>query len=156
MLSIITNCIFMTLKNVPKTVDYVAFFVNLEKVAVLRALKTVAVRPDLKTILYSLIQSFMSLRDVAILPAFILSIFALIGIQLYMGVLRQKCVPTYESFINNSNIGFNISYNFYLKQMNNENELYLLCGNPSRSTKCPNGYVCWKDRVPILDIQGEF
>ncbi|CAF3883861.1 unnamed protein product [Adineta steineri] len=85
MLSIITNCIFMTLKNVPKTVDYVAFFVNLEKVAVLRALKTVAV--------------------------------------LYW----------YE-----------------------KDELYLLCGNPSRSTKCPNGYVCWKDRVPILDIQGEF
>ncbi|CAF0947344.1 unnamed protein product [Adineta steineri] len=68
-----------------------------------------------------------------------------------MGVLRQKCVATYESFINNSNIGFNISYNFYLKQMNNENELYLLCGNPSRSTKCPNGYVGWKDRGESFD-----
>ncbi|CAF1300247.1 unnamed protein product, partial [Adineta steineri] len=206
MLTIITNCIFMTFKNVPETVEYVftgiytfealtkclargfilekytflrdpwnwldfivitiayvAFFVNLGKVAVLRtfrvlrALKTVAVVPGLKTIVSSLIQSFMSLRDVAILSAFILSIFALIGIQLYMGVLRQKCVPTYESFINNSNLS-NISYNFYLKQMDNQtywyekDDIYLLCGNASGSTKCPNGYVCWKDRGDSPDF----
>jgi hypothetical protein len=40
-----------------------------------------------------------------------------------MGVLRQKCVPTYESFLNNSkfsNIGFNMSYESYLKQLDNE------------------------------------
>ena len=43
-----------------------------------------------------------------------------------MGVLRQKCVPTYESFLNNSNfssIGFNMSYKSYLKQMDNESML---------------------------------
>ncbi len=27
-----------------------------------------------------------------------------------------------------------------------ENDLYVLCGNASGSTKCPDGYVCWKDR----------
>ncbi|CAF3386208.1 unnamed protein product, partial [Rotaria socialis] len=27
-----------------------------------------------------------------------------------------------------------------------DNELYRLCGNASGSTKCPAGYVCWKDR----------
>ncbi|CAF4177452.1 unnamed protein product [Rotaria sordida] len=27
-----------------------------------------------------------------------------------------------------------------------ENDIFLLCGNESGSTKCPPGYVCWKDR----------
>jgi hypothetical protein len=38
-----------------------------------------------------------------------------------MGVLRQKCVPTYEAFLNNSNfssIGLNMSYESYLKEIN--------------------------------------
>jgi hypothetical protein len=60
---------------------------------------------------------------VAVLSSFILSIFALVGLQLYMGVLRQKCIPTYESFLNNSNIGFNMSYKFYQKSMENESML---------------------------------
>ncbi|CAF3748620.1 unnamed protein product [Rotaria sp. Silwood1] len=72
-----------------------------------------------------------------------------------MGVLRQKCVPTYESFLNNSNlynIGFNMTYKVYLKEIDNEtywhkeNDIFLLCGNESGSTKCPPGYVCWKNR----------
>ena len=83
---------------------YITFFINLGKVAVLRtfrvlrALKTVAVVPGmpsivdnttrttnflifvgLKTIVNALIQSFMALRDVTILSAFILSIFALVN-----------------------------------------------------------------------------
>ncbi len=43
-----------------------------------------------------------------------------------MGVLRQKCVPTYGSFLNNSNfsnIGFNMSYDSYLTEINNESML---------------------------------
>jgi len=27
-----------------------------------------------------------------------------------------------------------------------ENGNYLLCGNASGATKCPQGYVCWKNR----------
>ncbi|CAF5072245.1 unnamed protein product [Rotaria sp. Silwood1] len=27
-----------------------------------------------------------------------------------------------------------------------QDDLYVLCGNSSGSTKCPDGYVCWKDR----------
>jgi hypothetical protein len=43
-----------------------------------------------------------------------------------MGVLRQKCVPTYESFFNNSNftnIGYNMSYESYEKEIDNESML---------------------------------
>ncbi|CAF1923068.1 unnamed protein product [Rotaria magnacalcarata] len=204
MLTILSNCIFMTLRNAPEvteyiftiiytveastkcvargfilqphtflrdpwnwldfiviTLAYVTFFINLGKVAVLRtfrvlrALKTVAVVPGLKTIVNALIQSFIALRDVAVLSSFILSIFALVGLQLYMGVLRQKCVPTYELFLNNSKISnsrSNTSYDFYLKELDNEtnwyqqDDIYVLCGNSSGSIRCPDGHVCWKDR----------
>ncbi|CAF3236407.1 unnamed protein product [Rotaria socialis] len=204
MLTILTNCIFMTLKNVPETNEYVftiiytlealakcvargfilkkftflrdpwnwldfivitlayiTFFVNLGNVSVLRtfrvlrALKTVAVVPGLKTIVDALIQSLICLRDVTVLSSFILSIFALVGLQLYMGVLRQKCVPTYDSFLNNSDIssiGHNMSYEAYLKEIDNEthwyqeDDIFVLCGNASGSRRCPKGYVCWKDR----------
>ncbi|CAF4243563.1 unnamed protein product, partial [Rotaria sordida] len=111
---------------------YVTFFIDFENVAVLRtfrvlrALKTVAVVPGLKTIVNALIQSFISLRDVSVLSSFILSIFTLIGLQLYMGVLRQKCVPTYESFLHNSNISSiesNMTYAIYLKEIDNEKKV---------------------------------
>ncbi len=39
-----------------------------------------------------------------------------------MGVLRQKCVPTYETFLNNSNmsmIGWNTSYESYKQEIKN-------------------------------------
>ena len=32
------------------------------------------------------------LRDVIVLSVFVLSIFALVGLQIYQGVLKQKCV----------------------------------------------------------------
>ncbi len=40
-----------------------------------------------------------------------------------MGVLRQKCVPNYELISNQynlSNKGFNLSYESYLKHIDNE------------------------------------
>lgn len=46
----------------------------------------------LKTIVGALIQSVKKLSDVMILTVFCLSVFALVGLQLFMGNLRQKCV----------------------------------------------------------------
>lgn len=46
----------------------------------------------LKTIVGALIQSVKKLGDVMILTVFCLAVFALIGLQLFMGNLRQKCV----------------------------------------------------------------
>lgn len=40
----------------------------------------------------ALIQSVKKLSDVMILTVFCLSVFALIGLQLFMGNLRHKCV----------------------------------------------------------------
>lgn len=70
----------------------------------------------LKTIVGAVIESVKNLRDVIILTLFSLSVFALLGLQIYMGVLTQKCIhnfPTdgsfgnltddnYEAFVSNS------------------------------------------------------
>ncbi|CAH1792816.1 unnamed protein product [Owenia fusiformis] len=77
---------------------YVTMFVDLGNLSalrtfrVLRALKTVAVVPGLKTIVGALMEAVRRLRDVMILTIFVLSIFALVGLQIYMGTLKTKCV----------------------------------------------------------------
>lgn len=66
--------------------------------------------PGLKTIVGALIQSVKKLSDVMILTVFCLSVFALIGLQLFMGNLRHKCViwpiNITESHLANGSKGF--------------------------------------------------
>uniref|UniRef100_A0A8C9ZYM1 Sodium channel protein n=1 Tax=Sander lucioperca TaxID=283035 RepID=A0A8C9ZYM1_SANLU len=128
---------------------YITEFVNLGNVSalrtfrVLRALKTISVIPGLKTIVGALIQSVKKLSDVMILTVFCLSVFALIGLQLFMGNLRHKCV------IWPINTTKAIDWNEYIM---NETNFYflpgqldaLLCGNSSDSGRCPEGYTCMK------------
>uniref|UniRef100_A0A3P9QGB2 Sodium channel protein n=1 Tax=Poecilia reticulata TaxID=8081 RepID=A0A3P9QGB2_POERE len=136
---------------------YVTEFVDLGNVSalrtfrVLRALKTISVIPGLKTIVGALIQSVKKLSDVMILTVFCLSVFALIGLQLFMGNLRQKCViwpiNLNGTYLNNGSKGFD--WNEYI---NNDTNFYflpgqldaLLCGNSSDSGRCPEGYMCMK------------
>ncbi|XP_048856300.1 sodium channel protein type 8 subunit alpha-like isoform X5 [Brienomyrus brachyistius] len=136
---------------------YITEFVNLGNVSalrtfrVLRALKTISVIPGLKTIVGALIQSVKKLSDVMILTVFCLSVFALIGLQLFMGNLRQKCViwpiNSTENYLSNGSKGFN--FDEYI--MNDTNFYFLpgqldalLCGNSSDSGRCPEGYTCMK------------
>uniref|UniRef100_A0A8C1K0Q0 Sodium channel protein n=1 Tax=Cyprinus carpio TaxID=7962 RepID=A0A8C1K0Q0_CYPCA len=136
---------------------YVTEFVDLGNVSalrtfrVLRALKTISVIPGLKTIVGALIQSVKKLSDVMILTVFCLSVFALIGLQLFMGNLRQKCViwpfNSTESYLANGSRGFD--FNEYI--MNDTNFYFLpgmldalLCGNSSDAGRCPEGYTCMK------------
>ncbi|XP_037107454.1 sodium channel, voltage gated, type VIII, alpha subunit b isoform X6 [Syngnathus acus] len=136
---------------------YITEFVNLGNVSalrtfrVLRALKTISVIPGLKTIVGALIQSVKKLSDVMILTVFCLSVFALIGLQLFMGNLRQKCVfwpvNTTNMYLSNGSKGFD--WDEYIM---NETNFYfypgqadaLLCGNSSDSGQCPEGFTCMK------------
>ncbi|XP_044534637.1 sodium channel protein type 8 subunit alpha isoform X4 [Gracilinanus agilis] len=136
---------------------YVTEFVDLGNVSalrtfrVLRALKTISVIPGLKTIVGALIQSVKKLSDVMILTVFCLSVFALIGLQLFMGNLRNKCVVWpinfNESFLENGTKGFD-----WEEYINNKTNFYtipgmldpLLCGNSSDAGQCPEGYLCMK------------
>uniref|UniRef100_UPI003AAE2239 sodium channel protein type 4 subunit alpha A n=1 Tax=Centroberyx gerrardi TaxID=166262 RepID=UPI003AAE2239 len=223
MITILSNCVFMTMSNPPawsKTVEYVftgiytfeattkvlsrgfcvgsftflrdpwnwldfmvismayiTEFVDLGNVSalrtfrVLRALKTITVIPGLKTIVGALIQSVKKMVDVMILTVFALAVFALIGLQLFMGNLRHKCVrwpiQTNETFFNstifNDTLSFNntmdfnntaysnSTFDFMEYIVNTENQYFLegspdalICGNSSDAGKCPEGFTCMK------------
>uniref|UniRef100_A0A8B9HND0 Sodium channel protein n=1 Tax=Astyanax mexicanus TaxID=7994 RepID=A0A8B9HND0_ASTMX len=125
---------------------------------VLRALKTISVIPGLKTIVGALIQSVKKLADVMILTVFCLSVFALIGLQLFMGNLRQKCVRSPAHCINNTVPSIYSNSSFYCNNrtwlsvhdfITDEGRLEgakdaLICGNSSDAGKCPDGFECMK------------
>uniref|UniRef100_A0A670JIX7 Sodium channel protein n=1 Tax=Podarcis muralis TaxID=64176 RepID=A0A670JIX7_PODMU len=123
------------------TFAYVTEFVNLGNVSalrtfrVLRALKTISVIPGLKTIVGALIQSVKKLSDVMILTVFCLSVFALIGLQLFMGNLRHKCLIWPVIYF-----CFQTDHFYFLEGQNDA----LLCGNSSDAGQCPEGYMCVK------------
>ncbi|XP_056403819.1 sodium channel protein type 4 subunit alpha isoform X2 [Hyla sarda] len=108
-----------------------------------------------------------------ILTVFCLAVFALIGLQLFMGNLKQKCVywPPPEEAVeyyrnltissmvfddnstlyNDTDMFTNISID-WSQYLNDESNFYrlegaldaLLCGNSSDSGKCPESYTCIK------------
>ncbi|KAM9033891.1 sodium channel protein type 3 subunit alpha isoform 7-T7 [Sarcophilus harrisii] len=153
---------------------YVTEFVNLGNVSalrtfrVLRALKTISVIPGLKTIVGALIQSVKKLSDVMILTVFCLSVFALIGLQLFMGNLRNKCLQwppgnsTFETNItsyynntidiNGTSVNTTMSTFNWKEYIEDKSHFYfldgqndaLLCGNSSDAGHCPEGYICVK------------
>ncbi|XP_055360673.1 sodium channel protein type 4 subunit alpha A [Betta splendens] len=159
---------------------YITEFVDLGNVSalrtfrVLRALKTITVIPGLKTIVGALIQSVKKMVDVMILTVFALAVFALVGLQLFMGNLRHKCVrwpidtnETASGFFNstaefngtvllnntrvNHTLYHNSTFNFQEYIENADNYYYLdgsldalLCGNSSDAGKCPEGFTCMK------------
>ncbi|XP_073078771.1 sodium channel protein type 11 subunit alpha isoform X4 [Manis javanica] len=65
---------------------------SLRTFRVFRALKAISVVSGLKVIVGALLRSVQKLVDVMILTVFCLSIFALVGQQLFMGNLNQRCV----------------------------------------------------------------
>ncbi|XP_028249067.1 sodium channel, voltage-gated, type I-like, alpha [Parambassis ranga] len=110
---------------------------------VLRAFKAISVIPGLKTIVGALFQSVKKLADVMILTVFCLSIFALVGLQLFMGNLKNKCVwipGGNRSEINWNEYLTNESYYYNHPEKNQP----LLCGNSTEAGKCPEGYECHK------------
>uniref|UniRef100_A0A8D2LK26 Sodium channel protein n=1 Tax=Varanus komodoensis TaxID=61221 RepID=A0A8D2LK26_VARKO len=118
---------------------YLGEFIELGNVSVLRmfrvlrALKTISIIPGLKIIVGALIQSVKKLADVMILTVFCLSVFALIGLQLFKGHLRHKCVKNYTEFINQKNY-----------KIKNGTDDFLLCHNSSDGGFCPPKYICLK------------
>nr|XP_057915769.1 sodium channel protein type 4 subunit alpha-like isoform X8 [Doryrhamphus excisus] len=93
-----------------------------------------------------------------ILTVFCLSVFALIGLQLFMGNLRQKCVRSTAHCVNDSlpaNTSFfcnNKTWTSMRHFVSDEDNFYkvegakdaLICGNSSDAGKCPDGFECLK------------
>uniref|UniRef100_A0A3P8U4R8 Sodium channel protein n=1 Tax=Amphiprion percula TaxID=161767 RepID=A0A3P8U4R8_AMPPE len=126
---------------------YLTEFVDLGNVSalrtfrVLRALKTISVIPGLKTIVGALIQSVRKLADVMILTVFCLSVFALIGLQLFMGLLRQKCIRT-QLYLSQILYMVLLIVRFLSDMscyhLSSPSQLFLHC------RKCPDGFDCLK------------
>ncbi|KAI3356207.1 hypothetical protein L3Q82_017458, partial [Scortum barcoo] len=130
---------------------------------VLRAFKAISVIPGLKTIVGALFQSVKKLADVMILTVFCLSVFALIGLQLFMGHLQQKCVRDWTklnlsdvtngtfnktAFVTDTTLAsdsktvifcLSSSGNYYYLPDKRDP---LLCGNSSEAGQCPEGFIC--------------
>eukprot|EP00070_Physeter_catodon_P005004 XP_007110560.2 sodium channel protein type 10 subunit alpha isoform X1 [Physeter catodon] len=139
------------------TLAYVGEAVDLRGISglrtfrVLRALKTVSVIPGLKVIVGALIHSVRKLADVTILTIFCLSVFALVGLQLFKGNLKNKCVKNCTVVNETANYSshekreWNFCHrdpDFYTNKPGTSDPL--LCGNGSDSGHCPEGYFCLK------------
>ena len=138
--------IFMS--YVTLTID-LGSFSALRTFRVFRALKSVAVIPGLKTIVSAIIYSVKNLRDVIILTLFMLAVFALLGLQIYMGVLSQMCIRDLD--IDDSN---HTSWHAWVHNESNwfvsgETNSYILCGNSSGAGTCPEGSTCLQVRCSV-------
>ncbi|XP_029698186.1 sodium channel protein type 2 subunit alpha-like [Takifugu rubripes] len=120
-------------------------------------LKMIPIFPGLKKMLYHFVQSVKRLSCVLILTAFMLCIFATVGLQSFMGNLRQKCISTslfsqnrtsdiyFTSYYVNESTAFN-----YQEYITDPDNIYflpgsldaLVCGNSSDAGTCPEGYMC--------------
>uniref|UniRef100_A0A3Q2V099 Sodium channel protein n=1 Tax=Haplochromis burtoni TaxID=8153 RepID=A0A3Q2V099_HAPBU len=102
---------------------------------VLRAFKAVSVIPGIKAIISALFQSVKKLTDVMSLTVFCLSVFALIGLQLFMGNLKNKCIREdfLKSYLNNTNVTVDFE---------NMSEYLIFLFNAFFFNTCPEGYMC--------------
>ncbi|XP_012789522.2 sodium channel protein type 10 subunit alpha [Sorex araneus] len=130
------------------TLAYVGEAIDLRGVSglrtfrVLRALKTVSVIPGLKVIVGALIHSVRKLADVTILTVFCLSVFALVGLQLFKGNLKNKCLKNCSLLNDMDNYSYETQDDiFYVKNGTNDP---LLCGHGSDAGHCPPGFLCLK------------
>ncbi|BFY98489.1 hypothetical protein BsWGS_01529 [Bradybaena similaris] len=114
---------------------------------VLRALKTISIVPGLKTIVSALLRAFKMMFDVLLLTIFCLMVFAMFGLQLYMGSLRHKCVLQVTGYSDYESL---LTYDEYYAAWvrNPENWYYnryheaIVCGNSTGAGLCPHGYTC--------------
>ncbi|KAM7397221.1 hypothetical protein PAMP_020211 [Pampus punctatissimus] len=139
---------------------YLTVFADLGNVSVMsafraiRILKIIAVVPGLRTTVGTLIQLVKRLMNVFTITVFFLSIFAVVGLLLYMGVLKNKCVLPFPP-VNNQN--YSSYFNIEETESNGsdyENQYHmpghidtLVCGNSTDAGSCPENYICVKTGV---------
>uniref|UniRef100_A0A493SUE3 Sodium channel protein n=2 Tax=Anas platyrhynchos TaxID=8839 RepID=A0A493SUE3_ANAPP len=188
MCTILTNCVFMTMSNPPdwtKNVEYtftgIYTFESLIKIIArgfcledFTFLRDPWNWLDFTVITFcyftdiTVIYLGFCMKSITLLGDVIFIVFALIGLQLFMGNLRNKCLQwppenfTLETNITsqlNSTIGENgtlvnstvapfdwkgyiedESHFYFLEGQNDA----LLCGNSSDAGQCPEGYTCVK------------
>ncbi|XP_050730127.1 sodium channel protein 60E-like isoform X4 [Eriocheir sinensis] len=116
---------------------------------VLRALKTVSIMPGLKTIINALLNSIKQLVEVMTLTVFCLMVFALFALQVYMGVLKNKCVRSIRGNVTGEEwrAWRDNSKNWFIENGTNHPDIGFprLCGNATGARVCPEGFSCLPD-----------
>ncbi|NXD20249.1 SCN2A protein, partial [Spelaeornis formosus] len=91
-----------------------------------------------------------------ILTVFCLSVFALIGLQLFMGNLKNKCLfwpsensTAFEKYVVPYFNGTGFDWTAYINEESHFYRLegakdFLLCGNSTDAGKCPEDFICVK------------
>ncbi|NXF07816.1 SCN2A protein, partial [Smithornis capensis] len=91
-----------------------------------------------------------------ILTVFCLSVFALIGLQLFMGNLKHKCLfwppkntSAFEKYLAPYFNGTQFAWDAYIEEKSHFYRLegakdFLLCGNSTDAGKCPEDFICVK------------
>lgn len=107
----------------------------------------------MKTIVGAVIDSVKNLKDVVVLTLFSLSVFSLLGLQIYMGQLTQKCIlngpknmTDIEWFVWSSNKSHWVP--------DPDAEIfgaYRLCGNATGAQSCPSDHTCLQGFGPNPD-----
>ncbi|XP_074521311.1 sodium channel protein type 4 subunit alpha B-like [Halichoeres trimaculatus] len=125
---------------------------------VARILKLLPLIPGMKSTVTAVFQSAKRLAGVTVMTMFFLSIFALIGQQIFMGNLKHRCfvwpINLTDVYLSNGTSGFD--YHEYLQNETNQYFLpsspnylqgprdSLVCGNSSDAGICPEGFTCLK------------
>ncbi|XP_025077550.1 sodium channel protein 1 brain-like isoform X2 [Pomacea canaliculata] len=145
---ILTALITIVIEQVDSTVS-VGNLQGMRTFRVLRALKTVSILPGLKTIVNALLRAFRMLLEVIILTLFCLMIFALIALQVYKGVLRNKCVQNIDNDTYNQVEVYSEFYAAWVRNSSNwqldDSGDFQICGNVTGSGACQVNYTCLED-----------
>lgn len=115
----------------------------------LRILKIIPLNHGLQSIVVTLVQCLKKLLGAIVLALFFLTVSSLLGMGLFMGNLKHKCVRWPQED------GNDVLYNGTGSQyhiLERENFYYmegaryaLLCGNKTDAGLCPEGYMCVKE-----------
>ncbi|XP_048201255.1 sodium channel protein type 7 subunit alpha [Perognathus longimembris pacificus] len=115
----------------------------------LRVLKIIPLNQGLNCLVGTLICGLKKLIGAITLTLLFLSVFSLLGMGLFMGNLKHKCVHWPQENETQHNRTGNPYYireteHFYYM----EGDRYaLLCGNRTDAGQCPEGYVCVKEGI---------
>uniref|UniRef100_S4RRY1 Sodium channel protein n=1 Tax=Petromyzon marinus TaxID=7757 RepID=S4RRY1_PETMA len=122
------------------------FLPGLSALRAFRALKMIAILPALKTIVGAIFKSAGLLLNVMLLMIFALIIISLFGLQIFRGVLRQKCV-----FLPNPGTSSlsDAEWSNYVQNKSNwlitDDIEIMVCGNGTGTSHCPANYTCLPD-----------
>ncbi|XP_032264864.1 sodium channel protein type 11 subunit alpha [Phoca vitulina] len=118
---------------IPEARESIFGLSSLRTFRVFRALKAISVVSGLKVIVGALLRSVKKLVDVMILTLFCLSIFALVGQQLFMGSLNQRCLHNDCRNIDNPDD------NCFEKKNSSE---FRMCGIWMGNSACSENFQC--------------